>query len=174
MINPGELLFVVDEENKPIGRLPRHIVHEKGLFHRTTGIWVLNSNKEILCQRRSLKKDIEPGKMEAFFGGHVDAGQSYEDNAVREVAEELGIQVPKKDLKFIGVFKSDKPTHREFQGEFALKLTKIEVFTPEADEITSLEWHSLEELKKILMEENNPDWVHKYWDTEIFTFLEAL
>lgn len=172
VINVNELLFVVDENNIPLGPLPRHIVHEKGLWHRTTGIWVVSPEKDVLCQKRSLKKDIEPGKMEAFFGGHVNTGQSDLDNAVKEVAEELGIKTDKESFKYLGIFKSEKPTHREFQAIFALTVPRNETFHAEADEITSLEWHSLEEVKKMLLEENNPEWVHKSWNKQVLDWIE--
>src|SRR5581483_7577210 len=100
MINPQELLTVVDEHDNPLTPLPRKEVHAKGLWHRTAGIWVVNTNGQILCQKRSLKKDVHPGLWEAFFGGHVLSGVEYLDSAAREMEEELGIKIDKKNLHF--------------------------------------------------------------------------
>src|ERR1700760_3261316 len=98
MINKNELLFVVDENNEPLEPQARYIVHEKNAWHRTTGIWVVNNKKQILCQKRSLLKDTKPGFWEAFFGGHIGPQETYGDNAVKELTEELGIPVQKENL----------------------------------------------------------------------------
>ncbi|MFP4378616.1 MAG: NUDIX hydrolase, partial [Spirochaetales bacterium] len=45
----------------------------------------------LFLQRRSVEKDVQPGKWDTSVGGHVDAGESYEAAAVREMSEELGI-----------------------------------------------------------------------------------
>ena len=67
MIDIQELLFVVDENNQPLKPQLRSSAHKNGLWHRTTGIWVINKSKKVLCQKRSLKKDLNPGIWEAFL-----------------------------------------------------------------------------------------------------------
>lgn len=67
-----------------------------------------------------VKKRYRAGENGGIFGGHVNTGQSDLDNAVKEVAEELGIKTDKESFKYLGIFKSEKPTHREFQAIFAL------------------------------------------------------
>ncbi|MEX2028301.1 MAG: NUDIX domain-containing protein, partial [Candidatus Curtissbacteria bacterium] len=84
MINSQELIFMVDENNNPVSPLAREIAHGQGLWHRSCDIWVVNSKGEILCQRRSMKKDVKPGLWESYFGGHVLAGEDYLDSAVKE------------------------------------------------------------------------------------------
>jgi len=93
MINSEELLYVVDENNHFLGPQIRSIAHQNRLWHRTTGIWVINNKGQILCQKRSFKKDIKPGFWEAFFGGHLAPGEDYLHNAVQESSEELGITI---------------------------------------------------------------------------------
>lgn len=46
-----------------------------------------------------------------FPGGKVDAGENFEEGAVREVLEETGIVIAKEDLQFLyeGVVKNDVP-----------------------------------------------------------------
>lgn len=175
MINKQELVFVVDENNNPLEPQPRYIAHAKGLWHRTSGIWVLNSKKQLLCQKRSLKKDVKPGFWEAFFGGHVAADEDYQHNAAYEAGEELGISVDEGDLISYKVLPSNKPTHREFQGIFALKLDKdVDAFHIEEDEVDELRWIGIEEVKDILLIKNDPKWVHKPWDGEVLNWLPTL
>jgi len=173
MIDNNELLFVVNENNKPLKPFPRHIVHENVLWHRTTGIWVINKKKHILCQKRSMKKDVKPGMWETFFGGHLHPEDNYFDSAVRELSEELGITVQKENLMPYKIFKSDKPTHKEFQHCFIYILDRQDNdFLIEKEEINEVKWIDLEEIKRVLVIKNDPQWVHKPWDEEVLNFIE--
>jgi len=175
MINPSELIFVVDENNNPQKPQVRSFAHKNNYWHRTSGIWVVNKDKEILCQKRSMKKDSNPGIWEAFFGGHLLANEEYIDNAVGEVGEELGLTIKADELIPYKVLASDKPTHREFQGIFVLPLEKENIdFQYEKDEIDELSWKSIDELRQILLSGKNPAWVQKPWDKEILDWLEIL
>lgn len=175
MLNDQELLFVVDENNQLTETKPRNFVHKNGLWHRTSGIWVISPSEEVLCQKRSLKKDINPGIWEAFFGGHLEPNEEYRHNAAKEVSEELGIKIYQKDLIFYKVLESNKPNHKEFQGIFALVLNKDQnKFQFEKDEIDQLIWKNIEELKKILVDEKDPNWIKKPWDREILEWLKTL
>lgn len=175
MINPHELLYIVDENNKPLKPQQRSVAHQKGLWHRTTGIWVINDKKQILCQKRSLRKDIKPGYWEAFFGGHVAPGKDYLKSAVIECNEELGILISPDTLIPYKVFKGEKPTHKEFQKVFALLCNKeIKEFHFETEEIDELRWIELTTVKNILLDTHVSDWVKKPWDNEILTWLETI
>lgn len=175
MLNAEEMVFVVDENNNPLKPELRSIAHKNGLWHRTTGIWVLNKRKQILCQKRSMNKDVKPGYWEAFFGGHVGPQEEYLDSAVSEVQEELGISIAKTDLIPYKVLKSDKPSHREFQHVFALFLQDDQnTFQFEKDEIDELMWKELEEVRDILVKQKKENWVKKPWDEEVLTWLSSL
>src|SRR5579863_5822091 len=165
MIDKNELLFVVDENNKPLKPLPRHIVHKNMLWHRCSGIWVINKNKQILCQKRSLKVDIKPGMWSAFFGGHLHGNENYFKNAMVELSEELGITTQENCLIPYKILKSDKNTHKEFQHCFIYKLDRQDKdFSIEKEEVDEVKWFEFDEVKKVLLIRNDPNWVHKPWD----------
>lgn len=82
---------MVDAEDRVIGQLPRSEVHRRGLFHRATHVLVFNGAREVFLQKRSLKKDRQPGLWDSSASGHVDAGEDYDACAVRELAEEIGL-----------------------------------------------------------------------------------
>lgn len=175
MIDKQELLYIVDEDNNPLEPQLRSNAHKNGLWHRTTGIWVINSKKQILCQQRSMKKDVKPGFWEAFFGGHLAPGEDYMENAVLESNEELGVKVNKDDLIPYKIFKSDKPTHKEFQHVFALLLDKeISEIHFEKEEIDKLRWIDVEEVRKILADPTIENWVKKPWDEEVLNWLVTI
>jgi len=175
MINDQELLFIVDENNKPLKPEPRSFAHKKGLWHRTSGVWITNKEKQILCQKRSLQKDIRPGMWEAFFGGHLAPGEEYGHNAAAEVSEELGIGVNESMLIPYKVFGSDKLTHKEFQQVFGLMLdVKCGEFSFEKEEIDQLSWKPIEEIRNILVVQRSSEWVLKPWDEEVLDWLASL
>lgn len=62
------------------------------LIHKSVHVVVFDSTcRKILLQKRSMSKDIQPGKWDTAVGGHVAAGESVEAAARRELSEELGI-----------------------------------------------------------------------------------
>lgn len=176
MIKPNELLYIVDSNNKPIEPLPRNVAHKNNVWHRTTGIWVLNKNKQILCQKRSMLKDQNPGKWEAYFGGHLGHKENPTESAAREASEELGQFIAADQLiPYSHVVKSDKPTHREFQYIFVVFLNDdSSKFKFEQEEIDELKWIDLDEVRKVLLETKAENWVKKPWDQEVLNWLITL
>ena len=88
---PEEIVAIVDDHNRVVGAAPRSEMRARGLPHRATYILVFNSRGEVFVQRRTLTKDVYPGYLDPCTGGVVQAGESYEESAARELAEELGI-----------------------------------------------------------------------------------
>ncbi|MDH4319341.1 MAG: NUDIX hydrolase YfcD [Desulfobulbaceae bacterium] len=88
----NEEVAIVDIDNQLIGSAPRHEMRSKGLVHRATYILVFNMQGEIFVQERTMNKDIYPGFFDVATGGVVLAGESYEESAQRELAEELGVR----------------------------------------------------------------------------------
>lgn len=166
MINGDELLFCVDENNKPIDPQPRKIVHATGIWHRTSHIWIINNKGEILCQKRSLLKDKAPGLWEGFFGGHIPPNVTYLEHAVTELNEEIGLNVSDKDLKQAFIYKLDKG--KEFVGVFILKWDGDErELKLEADEIDQVRWFTKLKLKNNL-NINNGKWSVMGYEDKLF------
>lgn len=86
-----ESVTIVDDRNRVVGAMPRHEMRARGLPHRAAYILVFNRRGELFVQQRTLNKDVYPGCYDVAAGGVVLAGESYEEAAQRELAEELGI-----------------------------------------------------------------------------------
>ena len=83
---------IVDESDLVIGTASRNEVHgNPDLIHRVAHVLVFNSSGQLYLQKRAESKDVQPGKWDTSVGGHVDSGERYEQAAVREMGEELGI-----------------------------------------------------------------------------------
>lgn len=165
MINTEELLSVVDQNDNPIRPKTREEVHRNGYWHRISHIWIVNSQQQILCQKRTAGKDINPGKWEAHFGGHVANKEEYIDNAIKEIKEEIGIGRTKEDMIFFKIYKYDKD--REFQGIFYTKWGgDIKTLFLEKEEVEKVAWKNISTLKKNF-EEKNLSWTHHEYEKEL-------
>jgi 16S rRNA (adenine1518-N6/adenine1519-N6)-dimethyltransferase len=127
----GEIFDVVDERNHVIGQQPRGVVHKERLRHRAVHIFVFNRKGELFLQRRSRWKDAHPRRWDSSAAGHVNAGDTYEETAPRELSEELGVSAP---LDFAAEVPACRNTGWEFvkiftarhNGPFRLPPAEIE------------------------------------------------
>ncbi len=94
--NRTEIFEIVDDADRVIGTAPRRACHgDPTLVHRVAHVLLFNGAGELLLQKRSAYKDIQPGKWDTSVGGHLDPGEDYRQAALREMAEELGVvEVP--------------------------------------------------------------------------------
>ena len=107
--NNQELLPLVDEEGRVIGKATRGECHDGSkLLHPVVHLHVFDSQGRLYLQQRPLWKDIQPGKWDTAVGGHVDYGEDIPSALQREVREELGIEdfVPEFLLRYI--FESER------------------------------------------------------------------
>jgi isopentenyldiphosphate isomerase len=81
----------VDESDRVIGVVTRRDLRERRVRHRCVFVVVRDSAGRVLVHRRADHKDIWPGWWDLAAGGVLGSGESYDDAAVRELAEELGI-----------------------------------------------------------------------------------
>lgn len=94
----AEYFDLLDKTGKPLGQTKeRAAVHRDGDWHPSVHIWVVHENK-ILLQRRRQDKESFPGMLDLACTGHVDAGESYLQAAVRELKEELNLTAAETDF----------------------------------------------------------------------------
>lgn len=83
---------VVDEAGNVVGKATRRECHSGSmLLHPVVHLHIFDSQGRLYLQRRSMNKDIQPGKWDTAVGGHVDYGETIDEALHREVREELGI-----------------------------------------------------------------------------------
>jgi isopentenyldiphosphate isomerase len=86
-----ELLDIVDASDQVIGRLSRGEATARGLRHRCVFVFVRDGAGRIFVHRRTPDKLVFPSMYDMFVGGVVGAGEAYDDAALREAEEELGV-----------------------------------------------------------------------------------
>lgn len=152
-----EKLEVFDENGKQKGVIEtRETVHARGLWHRTVHIWVYRGT-EILLQRRSRNKDSHPGLWDVSAAGHIGVREPPLKAAVRETAEELGIEAKENELLYIGtrrctlVSRQGRFIDREFTYIYLYCFEKsMTDLHPDPEEIEELRFYEIDGLKRLL------------------------
>lgn len=145
MSSIDEVVTIVDEDNRIVGVAPRREMRSKRLPHRSTYILVFNSQGELYVHQRTMTKDLFPGYYDAAVGGVVLAGETYEQGARRELAEEVGIRdVP---LTWLFAFYFVDEHTRVWGGAFSCVYDGEIV--PQAEEIASGTFLSLATVQRL-------------------------
>lgn len=100
-----ELLKIFDEERNHIGVASRSEVHQMGYWHEAFHCWFIRKERGIdyiYLQLRSNRKKDYPNLLDITAAGHLLAHESVLDG-VREIKEEIGIDVPFEDLVQLGI-----------------------------------------------------------------------
>ncbi|WP_132216247.1 NUDIX hydrolase [Mariniflexile fucanivorans] len=152
-----EYIDVVDKHGNPTGKTElKSIIHQKGYYHHTAHVWLYNKQGEVLLSQRSAKKTICPLMWDVSVAGHIDAGETPKQAAVREAQEEIGITISENALQLIGVFECfqsynnnifDNEFHNTFMAEITEPLSEL---TLQEEEVEALKFVSIHELKKLI------------------------
>ena len=164
----AEFLDIVDEYGNPTGEIvDREKAHAEGILHRTSHVWILRRGKsgvEVLLQKRSQNKDSFPGCYDISSAGHIPAGVEWKDSALRELAEELGIDwVAEDNLILCGqrkiihdeIFHGKPFRDRQLSNIYCLWLdVNPDALTLQEEEVESVTWMNLEECKQRIAEKD--------------------
>lgn len=94
-----EHLDILDDEGNIIGQATQEEVYEKKHSHRIVHVLVINPKaREVYLQQRAETKSFLPGHYCTSAGGHVHAGETYEQAAQRELYEEIGLTTPVQEV----------------------------------------------------------------------------
>ena len=174
-----ELIDILDENKNITGEIKtKDEVHSRGLWHQTVHVWFINSNNEILLQRRSKMKKAYPGMWDISVAGHISIGEDSLRAIFREVKEEIGVDLEESSLKFIGTIKREKVLNNNtyFDNEFNdiylvkrdLEINKLNL---QEEEVAEIQWVKISEFKK-WVEEKKSDLVPHEEECELlFRFI---
>ena len=162
-----EFLEVYSPEGTKTGqKKSKSEIHRKGLFHSTVHVWIFTEEGNILIQKRSKKKELNPGVWDVSVAGHVKFNENIKKAAKRETLEETGININTKDLLKIGVYRSINihPTaiDKEFFHTYILKIDKNSINLGfKNNEVDDLKFISIEEMESLIKKENNKIFIGK-------------
>jgi len=145
-----EIFDVVNERDEVIGQKPRSEIHRLNLKHRAVHVLVFNARGELFLQKRSLKKDCFPGAWDSSASGHLDSGESYDACAVRELREELGLELARAPERLFKIAACPE-TGQEFVWVY--RCAAEGPFRLHPDEIERGDWFSPARLNQWLAEQ---------------------
>jgi len=149
-----EIVTIVDEHNNAVGAVTRREMRARNLPHRSTYILVFNSQGALYVQKRTLTKDVYPGYYDPVTGGVVLTDETYEQGAVRELAEEMGISDVPLTWLFEFYFADDRA--RVWGGVFLCVYDGVII--PQEEEVASVSLMTIDEiLQRAQTEPFTPD-----------------
>ncbi|MER5887599.1 NUDIX domain-containing protein [Streptomyces sp. NPDC001941] len=144
-----EILDVVDADDRVVGQLPRGEVYARGLLHRCVFVLARNPDGALFVHRRTATKLVFPSLYDMFVGGVVGAGEGYDDAALREACEELGVaSLPRPTPLFRFLYASADGAQQWWSAVYEVRVD-AEV-DPQAEEVA---WHAFlpeEEVRALL------------------------
>ena len=150
-----ELLDIVDEKGNFTGKvMEREQVHDLNLLHWEVATFIINDNKEILLQKRASKKKYNPNKW-GLCAGHVDSGESLEAAVLREIKEEIGLELTEKELNVLEKMEVRKREENSHITRYYYVVCNENNFTIEKEELSEVKWVSIDTV--IDMINNNDD-----------------
>lgn len=142
----SEQFIVVNELDEIIGYKSRYECHhDTSLIHRAIDVALFNKKGQLVLQKRSKQKDLYPGYYALSSTGHVSKGETYEQAALRELQEEMGVTgiILTKITSFI--VRSNEETEMTvlFRGVYDGS------YTFPSDEVESIHYFSPKDVQKL-------------------------
>jgi len=147
-----EMIDIYDELGQKCGKTEeKYETHIKGLIHKGVCVWIINSNDEILLQTRN-SQVMFPNMMDISFSGHIKAGETSLEAAIREGKEELGIDLEIDKLQYLFSGREDGEVNGYIENEIEdvflyRKDILLEEYSFYDNEVKEVSYISLEKFK---------------------------
>lgn len=161
-----EFLNLIDEHSRLTRTAkPRSLVHRDGDLHPTVHIWLVKRRDMgiyVLLQKRAPGKDVNPDKFDVSAAGHVSQGGEFRHAAVREMKEELGIDISGSKLELIGLINSVTKYGDINDNEMsAIYLCRENIdtdkLTLQSSEVSEVCWAEIDELLSVMKYNDFPN-----------------
>ncbi len=132
--------------------------HAQGLWHASTQVWIVNIQNKVLLQQRSANKDSYPNLWDISVAGHLSAGDNPISAALREIKEEIGLELEASQLQFFKRIKRSKipkPNFldNEFNYLYGVKTDfRLSSLKLQEEEVQAVQLLSLQEFKHQLQQ----------------------
>lgn len=174
----AEFFDILDEFGNKTGKIKkRDDAHRDGDWHKSVHIWIVNDKNEVFLQRRSPNKDCYLNMWDISCAGHLTAGDTSISGALREIKEELGLDISLSQLQFIGQKKTEdfySPTfiNREFNDVYLLRLSiDVHKLQLQKEEVSEVKFVALDVFKNMIKTKDNTLVMH---DEEFEMLFKAL
>lgn len=148
-----ELIKIVDANGNFTGEImDKEEAHDKNLLHNEIAVFIINNNKQVLLQKRSTTKRFNPNKW-GLCAGHVQADESLEEAALREIKEEVGINVNENDLFVLGEKEINlKDTNSHITYFYYIKTNlKEKEFLIQTEELSEVKYFDIDKVINMIL-----------------------
>ncbi|MGN0189964.1 MAG: NUDIX domain-containing protein [Candidatus Cryptobacteroides sp.] len=138
---------IVKENGEVIAYASREYCHSGAKpLHPVVHLHLIDRMQRLYLQKRSMKKDIQPGKWDTAVGGHVDFGEDVYEALLRETREELGM------TDYNPVYLQSYIFESEIEKELVNVFAAVGAFTPvpDKDEVDEGRWWTFEDIEENL------------------------
>jgi 8-oxo-dGTP pyrophosphatase MutT (NUDIX family) len=119
---------------------------KEGQYHLVVNIFLVNSQKELLIQKRSNTVEWKPD-IWAATGGSAVTGEDPYEACIRELKEEIGIDVVREDLKMLAIYQRKFSYQAVFLMHSEATLSQM---TMQEEEVAELKWATIAEIKDMI------------------------
>lgn len=169
-----EQVILVNENDEPIGLMPKMQAHEEALLHRAFSVFVLNDKNEIMLQQRAAGKYHSPLLWTNTCCSHQRDGETNIQAGKRRLQEEMGFSVELKEL-FSFIYKApfdNGLTEHEF--DHVMIGYSNEVPNINKEEVEAWKWMEIQDVKKDISQhpETYTEWF-KIIFNKFYHYIEA-
>lgn len=144
-----EYLDLVDSENNVVGKRRRSEIYALGLRNfRVINAFIVNTSGKLWIPRRTADKRVFPLCLDVSVGGHVKSGETCWDAFVREISEELNINIYEYDYRLMGKLTPEKDDVSAFMEVYEIA-TDVEPLYNKEDFVESFWLYPHEVLERI-------------------------
>jgi len=134
-----EILDIVDEDDRVTGQMLRSEIYRKSLScFRAVNAFLEDDRGRLWIPRRTADKKLFPLCLDMSMGGHVIAGESYEEAFARELREELRMYSLEYDVRMIGHLSPVKDGVSAFMKVYRIRTNRTPNFNK--DDFVSSYW----------------------------------
>lgn len=134
-LSADEIIDIVDEQDRVVGRSRRDEAYARGLRHRCAFVLARDAEDRIFVHRRTAAKLVFPSLYDMFVGGVVGAGETYDEAALREAEEELGVSgLPRPEPLFRFLYEDGPRT-------WWSAVYQVRCVLPVSPQVSEVAWH---------------------------------
>ncbi|MEV5596788.1 NUDIX domain-containing protein [Streptomyces sp. NPDC052496] len=149
-LNVDEIVDVVNESDEVVGQARRGDAYAHRLRTRCAFILARDAEDRIFVHRRTARKLVFPSYYDMFVGGVVGAGETYDETALREAEEELGVSGLPQPVPLF-TFLYETPEHTWWSAVYEVRCT-----LPVQPQESEVDWYAF--LTEEELERRIPQW----------------
>lgn len=160
-----ELLETFGDDGKPTGLVARNVVHQGGLWHRASNVFLFRTDGRLIVQRRQMSKDVCPGAWDLSVAEHLKPGEGFLAGAIRGLREELGIEgvklEPVGDVIRARLEIADLGI-KDYELQMCYRSVSDADLKPQSNEVADIRLFTLADLKTVMQNAPNEftPWFH--------------